>query len=46
MARKHKTGKLFRDAGTGRFVTEEYARKHRKTTVMETVEISRKRRKK
>ncbi|WP_448761203.1 hypothetical protein [Acinetobacter tandoii] len=29
--------KVSRDAGTGRFVTEEYAKKHPKTTVTETI---------
>jgi hypothetical protein len=32
-----KTHKVHRDAGTGQFVTEKYADRHRKTTVRETV---------
>ena len=31
------TKKVSRDAGTGRFVTEDYAKKHPKTTVTETI---------
>ncbi|EEY89627.1 hypothetical protein HMPREF0017_01931 [Acinetobacter lwoffii SH145] len=34
------TKKVSRDAGTGRFVTEGYAKKHPKTTVTETIKPS------
>lgn len=34
---KEKKIKKARDAGTGRWVTKEYAEKHPKTTVVETV---------
>ena len=39
MSKKKKEGtrKVCRDAGTGRFVTSDYAKKHPKTTVTETV---------
>ena len=37
---KRKTRKGHRDAGTGQWVTPEYARKHPSTTVTETVVIS------
>ena len=33
-----KKRKVYRDAGTGRFVTEHYAKRHPRTTVAETVE--------
>jgi len=36
MARKRKTRKIHRSAVTGRFVTQEYAKRHPKTTVTET----------
>jgi hypothetical protein len=42
---KRKTRKVHRDAGTGRFVTEEYARNNPGTTVTETVEIKQRKRK-
>ena len=35
--KKDEPRKASRDAGTGRFVTEEYAKKHPKTTVTETM---------
>ena len=34
-----KTVKIGRDAGSGKFTTKEYADKHPKTTVIETVKI-------
>jgi hypothetical protein len=37
--KKPKTRKVARDAGTGEFVTKEYAEKHKKTTVEERVPI-------
>ena len=37
MAKKQPTKKVNRDAGTGQFVREDYAKKHPKTTVTETV---------
>jgi len=37
MKKKGDPPKRSRDTGTGRFVTEEYAKKHPKTTVTETV---------
>jgi hypothetical protein len=37
MKKKNSTRKISRDAGTGRFVKEEYAEKNPKTTVTETV---------
>ena len=40
-----KKRKVHRNAGTGRFVTEDYAKKHPKTTVSETVEQPKKKRK-
>jgi hypothetical protein len=40
MKKKETTRKLNRDAGTGRFVTEEYVEKHPKTTVTETRKIT------
>ena len=36
-----KTRKVHRDAVTGRFVTESHVKKHPRTTVTETVEIKR-----
>jgi glyceraldehyde-3-phosphate dehydrogenase/erythrose-4-phosphate dehydrogenase len=30
---------IFRDSGTGQFITEEYAKKHPKTTERERVDI-------
>jgi hypothetical protein len=33
------TKKVARDAGTGQFVTKNYAQTHKKTTVVETVRI-------
>jgi hypothetical protein len=38
MAQK-KTRDVYRDAGTGRFVTKEYAERHPGTTVTETVSV-------
>jgi hypothetical protein len=38
MKKKGDVRKISRDAGTGRFVKKEYAEKHPKTTVTETVE--------
>jgi hypothetical protein len=32
-----KSKSVFRDAGTGKFVKEEYAKKHPRTTIKETV---------
>jgi len=46
MAKKRKVRTIFRDAGTGRFVSREYARRHPKTTVGETVPVPRTRKKK
>lgn len=43
---KPKTHKANRDAGTGQFVTESYAKKHPKTTVEETVLNGQKKKKK
>lgn len=37
VAKKTTTTKVNRDAGTGKFVKEDYAKKHPKTTVTETV---------
>ena len=37
--KKGPTRKIHRDAITGHFVTEEYAKKHPKTTVTETIKI-------
>jgi hypothetical protein len=37
MKKKDGIQKINRDAGTGRFVKKEYAEKHPKTTVTETV---------
>jgi hypothetical protein len=37
MAKTRGTHKVYRDAGTGEFVTPGYAKKHPKTTVEETV---------
>ena len=37
MQKKGGTRKISRDAGTGRFVKKEYAEKHPKTTVTETL---------
>jgi hypothetical protein len=45
MANKGKTGKVQRSAVTGQFVTQEYARRHPKTTVTETVKAPPKRKK-
>ena len=39
MAKKSKTTTLHRSAVTGKFVTEEYARKHPRTTVKEKVKV-------
>lgn len=36
MAKANEKQKAHRDSGTGRFVTEEYARRHPKTTQSET----------
>lgn len=36
MAGKKKPPPKHRDAGTGRYVTEKYAKKHKKTTVKES----------
>jgi len=46
MAQKGKTRKIHRDAVTGKFVTKEYAERNPTTTVTETVELPRKRKKK
>ena len=37
MSKEVSKRKIHRDAGTGRFVTEDYAKKHPKRTVTETV---------
>lgn len=34
-----KTRKIYRDAGTGKIVSKEYAEKHPKTTVSDTVPV-------
>lgn len=39
MAAKIKTRIIYRDAETGRIVTEEYARNNPKTTVRETIKV-------
>ena len=39
MKKKADIKKISRDAGTGRFVKEEYAKENPKTTVTETVKI-------
>lgn len=39
MAKKTKKNEKFRDADTGKFVTEEFAKKNPKTTVKETDKI-------
>ena len=36
------TTKISRDAGSGQFVTKEYAEKHKKTTVTETIKKEKK----
>jgi hypothetical protein len=36
-AMSKKTSKVYRDAGSGQFVTKKYAENHPKTTVKETV---------
>lgn len=46
MAKSGKKRKIYRDARTGRFVTEEHVRKNPKTTVTETVEQPRRKKKK
>ena len=45
MAKKSSTRKVNRSAITGKFVTEDYAHRHPKTTVKETVKIPRRKRK-
>jgi hypothetical protein len=37
MGKNQKPTKVNRDAGTGQFVTEDYTKKHPKTTVTETI---------
>jgi hypothetical protein len=39
MAKKDKPRTLYRSAVTGKFVTEDYARKHPRTTAKETVKV-------
>jgi len=39
MAQKSTIKKVYRDAKTGRFVTEEYAKKNPNTTVSETIKV-------
>ncbi len=42
MAKKKKNRSLYRDAGTGEFVTKKYAEKNPKTTVKETTKTKKK----
>ena len=44
MTKKRNIRKVHRDAVTGKFVPEEYVKKHPKTTVTETMKVSRRRR--
>lgn len=46
MAKKKSTRKVHRDAVTGRFVTEDYTKKHPRTTVTETVKRPKRKRQK
>ena len=46
MSKKKRKRKIYRDAGTGRFVTKHYAETHPKTTVAETVARPKKKRQK
>jgi hypothetical protein len=45
MAKKPGARKIYRSAITGRFVRKEYADKHPKTTVQETVKMPKKKKK-
>lgn len=45
MSKKKTTRKIHRSAITGRFVPKDYAKKHPKTTVTETVPVPRKKKK-
>jgi len=46
MVKRSKKRKIYRDAETGRFVSKDYVKKHPKTTVTETVNPPKKRKKK